>query len=200
MIHHIEQNTDEWFNLRMGRITASNFGTIMANYGKAFGNPAIQYAMRTAIESKTKRMIETFQNEWMARGTELEQDAREAYEMQTFRTVLPGGFCERDGFGASSDGLADEGMIEIKCPKYSTHFSTLLSESYDTTYQWQIRGQMWLYDRPWCDFVSYCPEMPESKQLLIYRVDRDQELEDRMVKRLIEFRELVKTYINALER
>lgn len=200
MIHHIEQNTDEWFNLRMGRITASNFGTIMANYGKAFGNPAIQYAMRTAIESKTKRMIETFQNEWMARGTELEQDAREAYEMQTFRTVLPGGFCERDGFGASSDGLADEGMIEIKCPKYSTHFATLLSESYDTTYQWQIRGQMWLYDRPWCDFVSYCPEMPESKQLLIYRVERDQELEDRMVNRLIEFRELVKTYINALER
>jgi len=200
MIHHIEQNTDEWFNLRMGRITASNFGTIMANYGKAFGNPAIQYAMRTAIESKTKRMIETFQNEWMARGTELEQDAREAYEMQTFRTVLPGGFCERDGFGASSDGLADEGMIEIKCPKYSTHFATLLSESYDTTYQWQIRGQMWLYDRPWCDFVSYCPEMPESKQLLIYRVERDVFEERKLVARLTDFKELVQSYINALER
>jgi hypothetical protein len=42
MIHDIEQNTDEWFAARHGVITASNFAVIMANYGKPFGNPAIQ--------------------------------------------------------------------------------------------------------------------------------------------------------------
>ena len=64
-MNDIEQGSDEWFQLRMGKITASHFGTIMANYGKAFGNPALQYAMRVAIESKTKRSIETFKNDWM---------------------------------------------------------------------------------------------------------------------------------------
>ena len=53
MIHFIEQNTDEWLQLRIGKITASNFGTVMANYGKAFGNPAKDYAMRIAIESQS---------------------------------------------------------------------------------------------------------------------------------------------------
>ena len=198
MIHQIEQNTDEWFQLRMGKITASNFGTIMANYGKAFGNPALQYAMRVAIEGKTNRSIETFKNEWMERGIEMEQEARDTYSDMTFTEVLPGGFAERDGFGASSDGLAGEGMIEIKCPKYSTHFEQIIKGGYDTSYQWQIRGQMWLYNRPWCDFVSYCPDFPVDKQLYIFRVERDQEEEERMIDRLNLFKNLVNDYINYL--
>lgn len=198
--HDIDQNSEEWFSLRLGKITASNFGTIMANAPRAFGNPAKDLAMKIAIEGKTGRMIETFKNDYMIRGSELEQDAREAYEMKTFRIVTPGGFVEADGFGASPDGYADDGMIEIKCPKYSTHFSTLLRDDYDPTYQWQIRGQMWLAGKNWCDFVSYCPEFPESKQLLVYRVEWDSDLEERMVSRLNEFKELVETYKTALDQ
>ena len=141
MIHHIEQNTDEWFELRREKITSSNFSKIMANNGKAFGNPAIQYAMRIAIESKTNVNIETFQNEWMERGTELQQDASDAYQMETFQDVLPGGFCEVGRFGASSDGLVGDGLIEIKCVKYNTHFERLVKAGYDTAYQWQIQGK-----------------------------------------------------------
>jgi len=35
-----EQNTEEWESLRIGRIGGSELHTIMANYGKAFGDPA----------------------------------------------------------------------------------------------------------------------------------------------------------------
>jgi len=200
MIHQIEQNTDEWFSLRHGKITASNFGLIMANYGKAFGNPAIQYAMRVAIEAKTQRSIETFKNEWMERGIELEQDARDMYSDLTFTDVLPGGFAQIDRFGASSDGLAEDGLIEIKSVKYSTHFDRLVRGGFDTSYQWQIRGQMWLYDRSWCDFVSYCPDFPINKQLYIFRVDRDAEQEEKLIGRLKEFEKTVQSYINILEQ
>jgi len=196
----IEQNTDEWFELRRGKITSSNFGAIMANYGKAFGNPALEYAMRVAIESKTNRSIETYKNEWMDRGLELESDAREAYQDITFRDVFPGNYSEIGRFGASSDGLTGEGMIEIKCVKYNTHFERLVKGGFDTSYQWQIRGQMWLYDKPWCDFVSYCPDFPHNKQLYIYRVERDHQEEQSLMNRLEEFEQVVDKYINLLEQ
>ena len=192
------QGTPEWFEARRGMITASNFSTIMANYGKAFGNPAIQYAMRVAIEGETNRSIETFKNEWMERGTELESEARHAYELQTFTSVEETGFHTNGRFGASPDGLVEDGLIEIKCPKYSTHMDILEKGGYDKSYQWQIRGQMWILDRPWCDFVSYCPDFPEHKQVYIYRVERDMKEEDKMIERLNEFAKLVEHYKNVL--
>ena len=198
MIHDIDQNTDEWFEARRGKVTASNFAVIMANYGKPFGNPAIQYAMKVAIEGKTNRSIDGFKNEWMERGIELEDDARQLYSDMTFTEVQDGKFWTDGRFGASPDGLAGDGLIEIKCPKYSTHFAQIIKGGYDLSYQWQIRGQMWITDRDWCDFVSYCHDFPQNKQLYIYRVERDQEEESRMIERLNEFLEQVDTYINHL--
>ena len=196
--HDIQQD-DEWLELRTGFITSSNFSTIMANNGKAFGNPALQYAMRIAIESKTKRNIETFKNEWMERGLELEQEARNAYSDLTFTDVTNGGFMEFGRFGSSSDGLAGEGMIEIKCPKYSTHFERLIKGGSDPTYKWQIAGQLHIYDKPWCDFVSYCPDFPEEKQLYVFRVERDRLMEAALLDRLTEFVDQVDAYIKHLQ-
>ena len=199
MIHEIEQNTEEWFQLRMGKITASNFGKIMANQGKAFGNPALEYAQRVAIESITKTSIETFTSEWMERGKILEDDARILYSKHKFCDVLPGGMAEDGRFGASTDGRPGDGIMEIKCVKYNTHFKRLLKGGLDTTYQWQINGQMWLYDVDWCDFVSYCPEFPPEKQLYVFRVERDREAEKSMIERLDLFVKEVDKYTKVLK-
>ena len=43
--YDVPQNTDEWMALRLGKATASQFGTFMANYGKEFGDPAKRYAL-----------------------------------------------------------------------------------------------------------------------------------------------------------
>lgn len=190
--------------LRMGRITASNFAAIMANMAKPgapFGNPALQYAMRVAIEGKTQRVIETFTNDYMEKGKLLEDDAREAYKAMNFVEVLPGDFAEDDGYGASSDGQVEGGgLIEIKCVKYSTHFERLVKGGYDTAYQWQIRGNLWLYDQPWCDFVSYCPDFPINKQLYVYRVERDLAVEAGMISRLKQFKNQVGVYTSILDQ
>ena len=198
MIHKIEQNTEEWFQLRMGKITSSNYGKVMAHIGKPFGNPALEYAMRVAIETRTNVAIETFNNEWMERGKLLEDDARAVYETEKFCDVLPGGFAEQGRYGASADGQTDGGLIEIKSVKYNTHFQRLIKGGYDTAYQWQIRGQMWLYDVAWCDFVSYCPDFPMNKRLYVFRVERDHEQEKIMIARLKDFTKEVDNYLKYL--
>jgi len=201
MIHDIEQNTDEWFQLRMGLITASNFAAVMAFPGKPFGKGALDYAMKVAIESKTKRMIETYQNDYMERGKILEAEAREVYEHMTFSEVHPGGIAISGRFGASADGqMEDNGVIEIKCVKYNTHFKRLMEGGYDSSYQWQMRGQMWLYDVDWCDFISYCPDVPLNKRIHIYRVERDLVVEGSMVARLKDFINQVDVYTAILNK
>ena len=65
----VNQNTDEWFQMRCGKLTSSKLGTIMANYGKAFGEPAKKYAVNIAIEQITGNPIaSTFSNDHMQRG------------------------------------------------------------------------------------------------------------------------------------
>jgi len=200
IFHNVEQNSDEWFNVRLGKITASNFGTIMANYGKAFGEPAKKYAMRTALESVIKTVLPTYKNNNTERGHELEPIAREIYENDTFTEVLQGGFMEFGRFGASSDGLVNpDGSIEIKSVLYNTHFERIINGGFDTSYQWQIHGNIWIYERKWCDFVSYCPEFPYQKNLHIFRVERDEEKIKMLEERLNEFVSLVDTYKEKLK-
>ena len=71
---NVEQNTDEWFELRRGVVTASNFPKIMANYDKAFGKPALEYAQKKALERVTGELDESssYRNSYMDRGNELE--------------------------------------------------------------------------------------------------------------------------------
>lgn len=57
---------------------------------------------------------------------------------------------------------------------------------------------MLLSGRKWCDFVSFCPEFPENKQLHIFRVERDETELTTIRKRLDEFLELVKHYQNLI--
>ena len=198
VFHDIDQSDEAWLELRRGFVTSSHFATVLANLGKTFGPPAVEYAMRVAIESQTGRGITNFQNSWMERGLEEEPNAREMYSDLTFTEVTNGGFMEFGRFGSSSDGLTDEGMIEIKCPKFSTHMEWIVKGGYDLKYQWQIRGQMYIYDRPWCDFVSYCPDFPTDKQLYTFRVERDRDQEAVMIERLNEFVTVVDSYIKHL--
>ena len=80
-----EQNTDEWFELRLGKVTGSSIAKIMANYGKAFGNPAKDLAVDLAVEQLTgKRKENNYSNSHMARGHEEEPIARALYEDKFF--------------------------------------------------------------------------------------------------------------------
>lgn len=106
----IQQNTDEWLNLRLGKVTGSSIGTIMANFGKAFGNPAKNLAVNLAIEQITGvYQGGNYKNDHMDRGHLEEPLARNLYEETYFVDVLNGGFYDNIITGCSPDGrIGDE--------------------------------------------------------------------------------------------
>lgn len=173
--HDVPQNSPEWDALRLGKATASNFATFMANYGKAFGDPAIRYAVKIALERITGIKAEySFSNEHMERGHEQEPIARMRYEDENFVDVANGGFFDCGDYGDSPDGLiGTDGVIEIKSVIAPTHYATLRRGSFDPAYRWQLIGHLDCTGRQWVDFVSFCDDFPEPTKLITHRLTRD---------------------------
>lgn len=201
--HKVLQGSEEWHELRRGRATSSNFDKIFANYGKAFGNPAHEYAQKKALErvTGTVDLANGFKNSYMDRGNELEPIARELYELETFYTVEDGGFFSLgEAYGDSPDGLVgSDGCIEIKCVIPNTHWKRIKSQDFDKSYKGQIQGHLLITGRKWCDFISYCPEFPKGKQLFIKRVHVDEDYRAKLKERLIQFEELVQEYVEMIK-
>lgn len=174
--HNVEQNTEEWFALRAGKLTSSSLACVMANFGKAFGEPAKKLAVNIALEQVTGRHTESsYTNEHMERGHEEEPLARALYEEETFCDVTNGGFFDCGFFGFSPDGLVgDDGIIEIKSAVPSAHFSRVKRQSLDPTYKWQCIANLKESDRDWLDFISYCGAFPPESRLYVYRLHRSE--------------------------
>lgn len=203
IFHDVQQNTEEWQHIRLGKATASQFGVFMANYGKAFGDPAKRYALQIALELVTGKKAEHgFSNEHTERGHAQEPIARMLYEQEYFVDVTNGGFFDWLDYGDSPDGLVGEdGIVEIKSVTASTHYDTLLRGTFDPAYKWQLAGHLDCTGRDWVDFISYCADFPEDKQLIVYRLYREQcENELLMLReRRIEFLRLIKHTLSAIQ-
>ena len=193
--YDVEQNSDPWYALRAGRLTSSKLPTVMANNGKAFGEPAKKYAVAVAVEQITGQpMPSGYKNEHMARGVVEEPLARMLYEEEFFCNVENGGFFGADFVGCSPDGLvSDDGVIEIKSVIPSVHFANIKRQDVDPAYKWQCIGNLKFTERKWLDFVSYCADFPDGKKLFRYRILADDLLNefDMIEDRVSQFKELV---------
>lgn len=206
IFHDVQQNTEEWEALRLGKATASNFGKFMANDGKAFGDPANRYALQIALERVTGRKAEySFRNDDMERGHEQEPLARLIYEEQNFVDVANGGFFDCGDHGDSPDGLVnDDGVVEIKSVIASTHEANIRRGAPDPAYRWQLLGHLDCTGRQWVDFVSYCADYPEWNQIVVYRINRtDAYVADdlaRLATRRAAFLDLIQTKHNEIQQ
>lgn len=175
----MEQRSEEWFEARRGKVTASKIGDILATIRN--GNWAASrrnYAAQLVTERLTGRDPEPYTNEWIEWGIEQEPVAKEAYSKRTNVIVEEVGFVDHPvlvGSGASPDGLVgEEGLIEIKCPTTAIHIERLLGADIPVNYIHQMNWQMACTGRKWCDFVSFDPRLPEEMQLFIQRFERDE--------------------------
>ena len=172
----MEQRTDEWFAARIGKVTASRVADVIAKTKSGYGVGRANYLADLVVERLTGQKAQGFSNAAMEWGTEQEPNARAAYSAKTGILVEEVGFIDHPTVamsGASPDGFAEEGLIEVKCPNTATHLEYVLAELPPLKYFTQMQWQMACTGRPWCDFVSFDPRLPERLQLLVVRVPRD---------------------------
>lgn len=198
--HDVEQNSEPWMALRLGKATASQFGTFMANYGKPFGDPAKRYALQLALERITgNKAGVSFTNEHMERGHEQEPIARMLYEEETFCRVSNGGFFCWRLYGDSPDGLiGNEGALEVKSVIAPTHYENIRRGRFDPSYKWQLVGHIDCAERQWVDFVSYCADFPRDSQLFVSRLWRGECAEELAM--LAERRQQFLALVDDIER
>jgi len=198
----MEQRTEEWFAARCGRVTASRVADIIAKTKTGASASRDNYLAQLVCERMTGKPAESYSNAAMLHGTETEPFARAAYEARMDLLVTEVGFIDHPWItmsGASPDGLANEGMVEIKCPNTATHIDTLLSQTVPAKYITQMMWQMACADRPWCDFVSFDPRLPERHQLFIKRINYDPEMVNMLENSVIQFLGDVDLKIQQLE-
>jgi putative phage-type endonuclease len=170
------QGSPEWFAARAGRVTASRIADVLAK-GRSGAPSATRagYMGELIAETLTGQPANPFQgNADTERGIELEPEARSLYEMHKGALVESCGLVihpriERSG--ASPDGLAGDGLLEIKCPRTHTHLEYLLSGEPPSKYVPQMAWQCACTELPWVDFVSYCPAMPDDLRLFVVRYE-----------------------------
>jgi len=169
------QGTKEWLKKRLGKITGSTIHKIMsAKENSSTRSKLLQDLVLERLSGSSAKNIVTGP---MARGLELESEARQAYELKNQKVTLTG-FIDHPTIkeaGASPDGLiGDDGLIEIKCLNIKNHNEIVQKKFLPKQYNLQIQFQLACTKRAWCDFVAYHPESDQS--LYVKRVLPDDEL------------------------
>ena len=156
--YDIEQGSPEWFEIRRGKFGASRAADLLMKPSTIGYNNLINEIVYQIIAGEYP---ESFANEWMRRGIELESDAIKAYEFLTFTKIERVGYVELNKYcGCSPDGLIGEDtLIQIKCPKFSTHINYLLSHKVPGNYYKQCQFELMVTDRKYNIFFSYRPKL-----------------------------------------
>lgn len=186
----MQQGTDEWFEARLGKVTASRISDVLAARTTA---SYLNYQAELIAERLTGERYESFTSPAMQWGVENEEEARKLYAFMTDNSVKTVGLVDHPDISmsaASPDGLiGDDGQIEIKCPNTATHIKTRLTGNIPKKYRNQMTWQMACTGREWCDFVSYDPRLPMDCNLCIIRFKRDAEEVSTMEHEVVAFLE-----------
>ncbi|GJD41358.1 lambda exonuclease family protein [Methylobacterium bullatum] len=166
------QGSEEWFRVRAGMPTASEFSTVMAS-GKAGAESKTRrtYMLKLAGEILTGEPMESFSNAHMERGKAMEDEARDLYAFTADVEPQQVGFIVNGPKGCSPDSLiGDVGAVEVKTKLPHLLIDALLKDEFLPEHKAQCQGVLWVAEREWIDLVVYWPKLP----LLVKRAYRDE--------------------------
>ncbi|MGW8304326.1 MAG: lambda exonuclease family protein [Achromobacter pulmonis] len=206
MNESIEQRTEAWLQARSGKITASRFADVIAVSTKT-GKPLQareDYMLTLAAERTSGIPKQSITSKSLSWGTDLEEHAREAYEIEMGQIVEETGFVlhpDHAFIGASSDGwIGDDGLIEIKCPHdEKVHVRTWLY-GMPADHMAQIQGNLLVTGRQWADFISYDPRAGEPWRLYVQRIPRDEAYIKTLLTALLQFEAELRAMVDTLRR
>lgn len=166
------QGTDDWFAARCGRVTGSKASCVLAGEKTA---TRADYRLQLAVERITgKPETFDFTNAHMQHGTETEPEARLSLEAVRGIMIRETGFCSHNALmiGASLDGDIDDfaSIVELKCPKSTTHIGYLEDGKLPTTYRAQVMHNLYVTGARSALFASYDSRVPDGLQLFIVEV------------------------------
>jgi len=192
-----DQRSPEWYAARAGIPTASEFSTVMAR-GKDGGASItrLKYMRQLAGEILTGEPApEGYSNAYMARGHELEDEARSLYAFMRDAEPQRVGFIRNGQKGASPDSLiGDTSGLEIKVAIPAVQIERLQAGKLPTEHVAQVQGCMWVSERDSWDFVSYCPKLPP----LILTIRRDEAYIATLAKAVDAFNEELDALVNSI--
>lgn len=168
------QGEPEWFEARRGIPTASMFATVMASgKGASESKTRRTYMLKLAGEILTEEPMESYTNDHMDRGKEMEAELRKLYDFHTGGAdpVEQIGFIRRGKRGCSPDGLiGTKGMLEIKSTLPHLLIELHMRGEFPPAHRSQCQGNLWIAQREWIDIAIGWKKMP----LYTQRIHRDE--------------------------
>jgi hypothetical protein len=176
-IHHMPQGSQEWLDIRKGRLTASQMSQILTPTGK-LSTQADKLARKLARECRFDDPIAPRPTAAMKWGTDMEPLARAEFIAETGHDVGQVGFVTHDNYyslGCSPDGLlwpqfATSGSgwiagLEIKCPAIDTLVDWKLAQRANPAFippehLPQIHGSMIVTGLRTWHFAAFFPGVP----------------------------------------
>ncbi len=193
-IHDCQQKTDEWFALRAGIPTASEFhrfmnddGTLRQNKKKTgLSDGAETYLNEKIAERILGHVLPSFSSGNMEQGDILESEAIPFLELQHRISISRVGFITTDDgkSGCSPDGIiGPKRGVEIKCPLAQTHVGYLREGILPDDYVLQVHGSIWVAEADEWMFASYKRGFRE----FVMTVERDEKLCEKIGESVAEF-------------
>jgi putative phage-type endonuclease len=180
-----DQRSPEWFQARLGRVTGSRAAAIWDRTKKgektaAWGNYQTQLLaeMLTAVSAD-----DVYVTAEMQRGIELEPAARAALSERLGVQIRETGFLAHRELriGASLDGDIDDfrAVVELKCPKTTTHLGYLENGVIPPDYEGQCLHNLYVSGAEVLYFGSFDDRVPFHLQTMaVYRKAKDMPLEE----------------------
>lgn len=198
------QGTAQWKMRRLGKATASRiFDIVDLTVKGKYKASRDHYMNQLANEIITQQPTEGFTSVHMKDGTRQEPIARVYYEFSTGQPIEEVEFVDHPTIansGSSPDGLiAPDGFIEIKAPKLETHLKYVETQVIPPQYLCQIGWNFaCMPERKWCDFISFCDQLPTDEQMYVSRVMRDDLFIRRLEKEVEKFNIELEARVNEL--